>query len=177
MQKFVALPWVRYQELLEGKDAKIPSQEKQEKEQVGSGQSIPLSSDSILAAFPPDLHRDAEAILQQIERDPSIAWSRDGLLVVKGVIQQQVKLHDLLLDAVSSNTSAEPPAGGTIFYRVLSDINLPPALIKNPARRALLKPPVERTELQPKDNSIESPRPPATKPPGTLATTWLRWEN
>lgn len=142
-QKWVVVPWEQYQS---------PQPQTGGLVQRTSG----LSRDSVLAAIPKHSRRDAQAILQHIERAPDIAWDDKGQLVVKGETVLRSHITDLLKDAFYKYKNWEAE-GASTFYRALAESNLPAGLVHNPERRALLE-------------RYKHPQ-----PPGILASSWLSW--
>lgn len=146
-QKWVVLPWEKYQQLL--KD--------EENSPLEGGSAARLPIEDLLTSVPKQTRRDAAAILNHLRKSPHLSWNEKGELMVGSSVVPHTHVSDLLKDAFYSYKHWTPE-GLETFYRELAKSNLPTGLIKNPERRALL----ERYKQ--------------AKPPGVLASTWLTWK-
>jgi len=145
MQKWVMVPWEKYQEHCTDT----------EKKQTGSGEN-PLTIANILALLPKRFRTNAASILQHIDRDPDIDWNAKGEILINCFPIANSHLMDLLKDS-SHNFKHWDPVGVTEFYKALAKSNLPLGLVQNKARRELLE---SYKQL---------------KPPGIPNRKWLSW--
>jgi len=125
MQKWVMVPWEKYQERCS------------ENIQTGGGEN-PLTIESILSILPKRNRANASSILQHIVRDPEIEWNAKGEILINGSAIVNSHLVDLLKDS-AHNFKHWDPIGVTDFYKALAKSNLPVGLVQNKARRELLE--------------------------------------
>jgi len=145
MQKWVMVPWEKYQEHCQ----------EPEKKQTGGGEN-PLSIENILAVLPKRSRLNASSILQHINRDPDIDWNAKGEILINGTLIANSHIVDLLKDT-AHNFKHSDPVGVSEFYKALAKSNLPLGLLQNKARRELLE---SYKQL---------------KPPGIPAKKWMTW--
>ena len=106
-----------------------------------------------IESVPLKLKPKAERLLTYLKREPDLAWTDRGELVVDGHVVTDSHLVDLINDVIRPKRTTSPnPVGWEPFMSVLKRINVPKELIGHAARRKWLM----------QSSSPSSPTSPAT---------------
>ena len=106
-----------------------------------------------LLYFPKYLRHDAFRLLNAL-LERGITWTSEGEVNYNNLIYPHTRIYELVGDAIA-NKKRSNPIGADQFARIMSEVNIPRDMIKNP-RRIFIRP------LQPP--RIRSPTPPPTPP-------------
>ena len=120
MDKMMLIPVARYNRL-------------RQTVQKGDGDETveePLSDEVVMEAMPKNYKTKARALIGHIRNDGHLTWNDRGEIVYKGSKVTGSHITDLVKDAMRPYSNFTP-VGKDVFYRALSDMNIPRGLINH----------------------------------------------
>ena len=120
MNKFVVIPFVKYENLLRHTAAKEPDVD---------NSSEPMKIDNILQIIPKCARTKARALLCILQ--DHLEWCATGEIVSNGITIQGSHIADLVKFTVVKHFKRKPPIGSDTYFTLLSNINVPKSLVVN----------------------------------------------
>ena len=104
-----------------------------QKLQTGDGEGVEeaeegMSEEVVLEAMPKNYKTKARALLGHIKNDGGLTWNNRGEIIYKGTKVAGSHITDLVKDAMRAYSNFTP-VGKDVFYRALTDMNIPRGLI------------------------------------------------